>query len=114
MRRNVLSPVEAIRYSRSIGNIVLPQNIITSNNSYRGIGYGSEADRIEQNGKLEFERIRKNNNSFGVFQDWQRQGWGGAESKTPKPTSQPPSSGSAGLPLGNLTAAQIDAAISNW
>lgn len=114
MRRNALSPADAIRYSRSIGTIVSIQNIITPNSSYRGIGYGAESDRIEQNGKLEFERIRKNNNPFGTFQDWQRQGWGGAESKTPKPTSQPPSSGSAGLPLGRLIAAQIDTAMSNW
>lgn len=110
----MLSATEAIRYSRSIANIGLHQNIVTPNNSYRGIGYGAEADRIEQNGKLEFERIRKNNNSFGTFQDWQRQAWGGAESKTPKPISQPPSSGSADLPPGNLTAAQIDTAMSNW
>lgn len=114
MRRNALSPTEAVRHSRSISNIGLYQNIVTPNNSYRGIGYGAEASRIDRNSKLEFTRIVKNNNSFEIFQDWQRQGWGGAESKTPKPTSQPPSSGSAGLPLGRLTAAQINAAMSNW
>jgi hypothetical protein len=79
MRRNASSPAEAIRYSRSIGNIVLPQNIITSNNSYRGIGYGAEASIIQENGRNIFGVIAKKHNPFKIFEEWQKQGWGGSE-----------------------------------
>jgi hypothetical protein len=111
MRRNALSSVEAIRYSRSIGNIVSPQNTISPGSSYRGIGYGAEASIVRENGRNTFGVITERNNPFKIFDEWQRQGWGGSETITPRPALQLPPPTTATLPPGRVTAAQIDAAM---
>jgi len=53
--------------------------MITPNNSYRGIGYGAEASIIQENGRNTFGVIAKKHNPFEVFEEWQKQGWGGSE-----------------------------------
>ncbi|MEG4287003.1 hypothetical protein QUB68_28255 [Microcoleus sp. A006_D1] len=51
------------------------------------------------------------NNSFRVFQEYQQQGWGGSETRTPRLASQLPPPITATLPPGRVTASQIDAAM---
>ncbi|WP_293128858.1 hypothetical protein [Microcoleus sp. bin38.metabat.b11b12b14.051] len=111
MKRNTFSPEGAIRRSRSITNVLSLQNIVTPNNSYRGIGYGAEASVIDQGRRKVFKGIEKMNDSFRAFREYQQQGWGGSETRTPRPAPQLPPPTTAALPPGQVTASQIDAAM---